>query len=94
MTLHDLGKRVGAWRRNKNISQSELCNAAGISRATLSQLENGELAELGYTKVQRLLSCLDWVLTPRQRPPMPTLSELIRTNTEENEGAASAPGGP
>ena len=94
MTLHDLGKQVGAWRRNKKINQSELCNASGISRATLSQLENGELAELGYTKVQRLLSCLDWELIPRQRPPMPTLPELIRTNTEESEGAASAPGGP
>ena len=58
MTLGELGRQVAGWRKRKKMTQTEFCEAVGLSRWTLSQLENGELLELGYNKIQRVLSCV------------------------------------
>ncbi len=90
MTLTELGKQVAAWRKGKKMTQAEFCEAAGISTVTLSQLENGELLELGFNKLTRVLSCVGKELAVRDASPMPTLDELLRDNREEWEG----PGNP
>ena len=96
MTLSELGKRVAAWRKRRHISQSEFCKAAGISRSTLSHLETGELLELGFGRVQRILNVVDKELAVRDVSPVPTFDELLRMNAEEREQeeSLSGPGGP
>ena len=70
-------------RREKGLSQDEVCRVAGISRTTLSQLENSELSELGFNKVHRILSYLDKDLSVVNKAPLPTLDDLLRQRQED-----------
>ena len=93
MLLTELGKQVSAWRRRKNISQDTLCEAAGVSRTTLSQLERGMLPELGYTKVNRLLCCLDRQLMVGEEEAYPHVHQRFAERAEETDDlSASTPG--
>ena len=94
MTLSELGIKVAAWRKGKKMTQAEFCEAAGISTVTLSQLENGDLLELGFNKVQRVLSCVGKELSVRDASPVPTFDERLRENKEEWESSFTGPGGP
>ena len=94
MTLGELGMQVVAWRKGRKMTQAEFCEAVGLSRWTLSQLENGDLLELGFNKVQRVLSCVGKELSVRDASPIPTLDELLQDNKEEWEESFRGPGGP
>ena len=94
MTLGELGIQVAAWRKGRKMTQAEFCEAAGLSRWTLSQLENGNLLELGFNKVQRVLSCVGKELSVRDASPIPTFDEALRANKEEWEESFKGPGGP
>lgn len=89
MTLQELGKKIAALRREKGLSQDELCRIAGISRTTLSQLENSELFELGFNKVHRILSCLDKDLSAVNKASLPTLDDLLRQRQEDFDNLPS-----
>ncbi len=41
LTLLEIGEKLEALRLNEQLSQDEVCKQAGISRKTLSTLENG-----------------------------------------------------
>ena len=45
-TAISIGNAVRQIRLNRNLRQSEVCEAAGISRVTLSRLEKGETTTL------------------------------------------------
>ena len=94
MTLDEVGKQVAEWRKRRNIGQAEFCRANGISRTTLSQLENGKLLELGYNRVQRILTCFNKELTVREASPVPTLDEILRENWVAEQEEESSPMGP
>ena len=83
MTLQNLAKKIAVLRREKGLSQDEVCRVAGISRTTLSQLENSELSELGFNKVHRILSYLDKDLSVVNKAPLPTLDDLLRQRQED-----------
>ncbi len=83
MTLQNLGKKIAVLRKEKGLSQDEVCRVAGISRTTLSQLENSELSELGFNKVHRILSYLDKDLSVVNKAPLPTLDDLLRQRQED-----------
>lgn len=54
-----IGNYIQHNRLNKNLSQDELSNAAGISRSTLSLLERGESVKLAtLLQVLRVLDLL------------------------------------
>lgn len=44
--LLEIGQRIQRERLNQNLSQAELCQKAGISRKTMTNLENGEPCSL------------------------------------------------
>lgn len=83
MTLQKLGKKISALRKEKGLSQDEVCRVAGISRTTLSRLENSELSELGFNKVTHILSYLDKDLSVTNKAPLPTLDDLLRQRQED-----------
>ena len=83
MILQNLAKKIAVLRREKGLSQDEVCRVAGISRTTLSQLENSELSELGFNKVHRILSYLDKDLSVVNKAPLPTLDDLLRQRQED-----------
>lgn len=88
MNLIELGLEIKKARLEQGIQQEELSAFASLSRATLSRLENGRLAELGIRKVMALCERLGLELTLQQVRKRPTL----RTLAKESQHAAPAMG--
>lgn len=76
MTLSELGKEIQYLRKNKNWSQDDLEQYSGITKRTISKIENGFIDEVGIKKVETLLDLLgqEFALRPKGRPK--TLEEL------------------
>ena len=56
----ELGKRLKAHRLERNISQSEVSTRSGLSRRTITAIENGEGSTLGtLIAILRALDALD-----------------------------------
>ena len=68
MNLADIGQLVLARREALGLSQARLARLAGLSRATVNQLENGSLVDLGAAKLMVLLNLLGMDLAAQARP--------------------------
>ena len=80
MTLHDLAPLVHARRTALGLSQDRLAKLCGLSRATVNQLENGTLVDLGAAKLLALLALLGLELDARPKPaPRDALALLSQT---------------
>ena len=60
MNLLDLGERIRTLRKQKGLTQAELAKEAGISRATLSKLENGLIAQISVVTLAEILNALGY----------------------------------
>lgn len=73
MRLHELGYYVRKARRARGLTQAQLAAAAGLSRTTMNQLENGVFPDIGVNKAQAILENLGLDLrvqpAPRTRQP-------------------------
>ncbi len=58
MQLREVATQVRERRRTLGLSQRGLAKLAGLSRATINQLENGTLGDLGVTKLVNVLGLL------------------------------------
>ena len=58
MRLQELGYEIRRARAARGLTQAALAEAAGLSRTTLNQLENGLFPDLGVKKVQAILERL------------------------------------
>lgn len=76
MTLEELGKQIKTLRKEKNWSQADMEQYSGITKRTISKIENGFIDEVGIKKVETILDLLDmeFSLRPKGRPK--TLEEL------------------
>lgn len=81
LSLQDIGREIQATRKFRNMNQAELAGIVGISRTTLSDLERGRIAELGYAKICILLAVLglDLKIVPANSG-RPTLEDLMDDN--------------
>ena len=78
LTLTALGEQIAGKRKTLGLSQARLASKASVARSTLDALENGRLAELGFSRVSRILSALGMELTFQEsRSRRPTLEELM-----------------
>lgn len=69
MNLADMGLLVQARREALGLSQARLARLSGLSRATINQLENGTLVDLGTHRLLGLLHLLGMDLTARTHIP-------------------------
>lgn len=76
MDLQDLGKELKKRRHEKKWSQDTLEEYSGISKRTISKIENGFIEEVGIRKVTTLLDLLDVELALRPKGRPKTLEEL------------------
>ena len=76
MDLQSLGLELKKLRHEKKWSQDTLEKYSGITKRTISKIENGFIEEVGIKKVVTLLDLLDveFSLRPKGRPK--TLEEL------------------
>ena len=63
MRLQEIGFKIRRARIARGLTQAKLAAAAGLSRTTLNQLENGLFPELGVRKIQSLLDKLGLTLS-------------------------------
>ena len=73
MILSELGSRVKELRKEKNISQESLAKTVGISRATLSKLENGYIANISIVTLDKILNALGYQLDIKPINPFVSL---------------------
>lgn len=76
MSVEMLGKSIRRLRKEQGLTQAELAVRVGISRATLSGIENNTILELGIRKYEKLLNALGYTLTIKPHSDRPTLDEL------------------
>lgn len=58
--LREIGRRLKRKRLNKNVSQQKLAESAGLNRATVSELEQGNpFAMLTFIQILRALDALE-----------------------------------
>jgi HTH-type transcriptional regulator/antitoxin HipB len=76
MTLAELGPLLKRARHEAKLSQEQLAQPLGMSRATISAIESGRCEEIGFAKLAALLDLvgLEVVVTPRKGRP--TIDDL------------------
>ena len=74
--LFEIGERIRQERKQRKMSQSVLAKLLGMSRSTISQIENGTVQDIGVRKLIRILEALDLELRVRPAGSPPTLDEL------------------
>ncbi len=67
MRLSEIGRTVRARREEIGLTQHRLAKLSGLSRATINQLENGTLSDLGVVKLASLLELMSLTLNATRR---------------------------
>lgn len=76
MKLDELGKEIKLLRKEKNWSQDDLEKYSGITKRTISKIENGFIDEVGIKKVEIILDLLGVEFSLRLKGRPKTLEEL------------------
>ena len=72
MNLLELGNSVKKLRKEKKLTQEQLASMAGISRATLSKLENGQIAQVSIVVLNDILNHLGYEIDIKPSNPFIT----------------------
>ena len=92
LLLVDIAEEIAKQRKAAGLSRAELAKRALVSRSTLEALENGRIGELGYAKVNKILTALGMELKLQQMNfSRPTLDELLIENEREDTLLHRAP---
>jgi HTH-type transcriptional regulator / antitoxin HipB len=77
------GAMMRAARKASGQSQGALAASLGMSRATVSAIENGTIREIGVRKLDALCGALGLELSLGPKKQRPTLNDLRRENREQ-----------
>jgi HTH-type transcriptional regulator / antitoxin HipB len=81
--LIEIGGAIRAARKSKKLTQANLSKPLGMSRATISGIENGTVLEIGIRKVMSICEALGLELHVQDRTRRPTMRQLMAENREE-----------
>jgi HTH-type transcriptional regulator/antitoxin HipB len=76
MEFNDIGKALRQARKSMRRTQAEVAAPLGMSRATISAIENGTVNEIGVRKLMALCASLGLQLSVGPCGSRPTLSDL------------------
>ncbi len=81
MRLQEIGYQIRQARAAQGLTQAQLSAAAGVSRTTLNQLENGLFPDLGIKKLRAILEQVGLALTigPAQKTSAPDFIRMACT---------------
>ncbi|WP_238212285.1 helix-turn-helix domain-containing protein [Pseudomonas sp. PAGU 2196] len=80
----DLGLLIKKLRKEAGLSQAQLAQRHGMSRATISGIENNTIAEVGIRKVAAILEGLGYELTAIPERRRMTLDELKSASVHDH----------
>ncbi len=69
MLLSEIGDKIQELRKEKKITQATLAKTVGISRNTLSKLENGYIANISIVTLDKVLNTLGYELDIKHQNP-------------------------
>lgn len=81
--MREIGAALRAARKKRGLTQAQLAEELGMSRATISGIETGQILEIGIRKVLNICGSLGVELAVVERRPYPTLQELRQEQLEE-----------
>ncbi len=76
--MNEIGALIRSSRKARSQSQADLAHLLGMSRATISAIENGSIGEIGIRKVIALCETLGLELYAGPKRSRPTLREVLR----------------
>jgi transcriptional regulator with XRE-family HTH domain len=83
VALAEIGDQIAFARKRRDLTQVQLAEKSGVSRATIDLLENGRASEIGYSRLARILATVGLELhlqaVTAQRP---TLEDLLNENSD------------
>jgi len=77
MDFYDLGKELATLRKAQNISQQTMSKDLHISRATISNFENGSSIEIGLNKVIQIADYLGYKFVLKEKAPFPVFEDIV-----------------
>ena len=84
MDLEEFGQALRSRRNLLKLTQQEIASTTGMSRATISNLENGKISELGLRKAMALCATLGLEICVREITRRPTLRDLLAEERERD----------
>ena len=78
MNLDDIGQVLRQARKSKGLSQNDLGKSLGMSRSTISSIENATVPEIGIRKILSMCAALGLELSAHQKTSRPTLKQLLK----------------
>jgi HTH-type transcriptional regulator / antitoxin HipB len=78
MEIQSIGKAVSLARKQRKLTQTQLAQSIGMSRSTISGIENGSIAEIGIRKILKICDFLGLELKVEAKTSRPTLQQLVR----------------
>lgn len=78
MDMLEIGQLLRQARKSKTLSQAALAQQLGMSRATISGIENGTVPEIGIRKILSLCTALGLELYAQAKTKRPTLQQLLK----------------
>ena len=80
--LRELGDHLGAWRRLRNLTETEVAERAGVSRGTVQRMSHdpGSVSVENFMRIARALGILDEITSAAD----PLNTDLGRLRAEEH----------
>ena len=78
MDLDEIGHLICKARKSRKLSQKSLGQQLGMSRATISGIENGTVPEIGIRKILSICAALRLELLAQEKTKRPTLQQLMK----------------
>jgi len=78
MELDEIGQLLCKARKRRKLSQESLGQQLGMSRATISAIENGTVSEIGIRKILSICAALGLELFAQEKTQRPTLQQLLK----------------
>jgi len=69
MEFYEIAEKIKNIRKEKKLSQSALAEKVGVSRQTLSKLENGEIGKISLQVFMKILDALEQEMHIEEKKP-------------------------
>jgi len=80
IVLQNLGERIARYRLNQNLTQQDFADQAGVSRATIQRIEQGQSSQ--FSNLIRILRALKLLENLEALIPNPAISPIQQINMQ------------
>jgi len=76
MDYRSIAFQLTELRRAQHISQQQLADDTGLSRATINAFERGKTGDVGFRKVLKIIDYFSYEIDLKPKSSFPTLDDL------------------